>query len=36
LLEDDLEIGNEEGTRGEAIENAKPSRLGQGNQKFGG
>ena len=35
LPEDDLEIGNEQGTRGEAIQNAKPGRLGEGDQQFG-
>jgi hypothetical protein len=34
LPEDDLEIGNEQGTRGEAIQNAKPGRLGEGDQQF--
>ena len=35
LPEDDLEIGNEQGTRGEAIQNAKPGRLGERDQQFG-
>ena len=35
LPEDDLEIGDEQGTRGEAIQNAKPGRLGERDKQFG-